>query len=268
MELGQRIRQARLEAGLSQRQLCGDVITRNMLSQIENGSARPSMDTLRYLSARLGKSMSYFLEEDALTSPNLACMSAARAAFSSGDAAGAKKMLEAYRAPDPVFDQEQQLLLACCCMDMAEKAISENRMPYAAGLLSQAARTHSVYHTRAMEYRRICLLRQTGTEDPAVLSAALPCLDDALLLKAEAALSAADPNRCLRYLEAAEDHTAAHWNLLRGEAAFLDKQYAAAAEYYEKAESTIPQQVWPKLEICYRELGNYKKAYAYALKQR
>ena len=63
MELGQRLRQARLEAGLSQRQLCGEVITRNMLSQIENGSARPSMETLRYLASRLGKPISFFLEE-------------------------------------------------------------------------------------------------------------------------------------------------------------------------------------------------------------
>ena len=55
MELGQRLKAARLEMGLSQRQLCGDVITRNMLSQIENGSARPSMDTLRYLAAQLGR---------------------------------------------------------------------------------------------------------------------------------------------------------------------------------------------------------------------
>ena len=48
MELGQRIKAVRLEKGLSQRQLCGSMITRNMLSQIENGSARPSMDTLAY----------------------------------------------------------------------------------------------------------------------------------------------------------------------------------------------------------------------------
>ena len=52
MELGEKIKQARLEAGLSQRQLCGDTVTRNMLSQIENGSARPSMDTLRFFAAR------------------------------------------------------------------------------------------------------------------------------------------------------------------------------------------------------------------------
>ena len=53
MTLGEKLKQARLDAGLSPRQLCGDVITRNMLSQIENGSARPSMATLSYLASRL-----------------------------------------------------------------------------------------------------------------------------------------------------------------------------------------------------------------------
>ena len=49
MAVGDKLKAARLEAGLSQRQLCGDVITRNMLSQIENGSANPSVATLQYL---------------------------------------------------------------------------------------------------------------------------------------------------------------------------------------------------------------------------
>ena len=34
MSLGEKLRQARLEAGLSQRALCGGEITRNMLSRI------------------------------------------------------------------------------------------------------------------------------------------------------------------------------------------------------------------------------------------
>ena len=60
MELGEKLRQARLRLGLSQRQVCGDQITRNMLSRIENGAARPSMKTLGCLAARLGKPVSYF----------------------------------------------------------------------------------------------------------------------------------------------------------------------------------------------------------------
>ena len=64
MTIGEKLRTARLEAGLSQRQLCADVITRNMLSQIENGSARPSMDTLIFLAQQLNRPVSYFLEEE------------------------------------------------------------------------------------------------------------------------------------------------------------------------------------------------------------
>ena len=79
MTLGEKIKQARLEAGLSQRQLCGEEVTRNMLSQIENGSAKPSMATLSYFATRLGKSVSFFLEEEAVCSPNQEIMTAARA---------------------------------------------------------------------------------------------------------------------------------------------------------------------------------------------
>ena len=41
MELGEKLKAARLEAGLSQKALCGDTVTRNMLSQI--GSMIPNI---------------------------------------------------------------------------------------------------------------------------------------------------------------------------------------------------------------------------------
>ena len=69
MDIGERLKSARLEAGLSQRQLCGDRIPRNMLSQIEHGTAAPSMDTLRYFAQQLNKPLGWFLEEEAVVSP-------------------------------------------------------------------------------------------------------------------------------------------------------------------------------------------------------
>ena len=81
MELGQRIKAARLEAGLSQRQLCGEYMTRNMLSLIENGAARPSMETLVFLAKALGKPVSFFLEEQMPEDPNWAPMAQARQAL-------------------------------------------------------------------------------------------------------------------------------------------------------------------------------------------
>lgn len=98
----------RLEAGLSQRALCGDEITRNMLSRIENGAARPSMKTLRFLAARLDKPVSYFLEEDTVCSPNQESMTAARRLFDGEDYAGAMQALAQYRAPDEIYDREKR----------------------------------------------------------------------------------------------------------------------------------------------------------------
>ena len=106
MSIGERIRQARLEKGISQRELCGEEITRNMLSLIENGAASPSLTTLQYLAGRLDKKVSWFLDEDTVSSPNQACITAAYSAWRAGDPAGAGSILEAYASPDPVFDRD------------------------------------------------------------------------------------------------------------------------------------------------------------------
>lgn len=48
-ELGKRIKEARLAKKMTQSEVVGDFITRNMLSQIESGVACPSIKTLQYL---------------------------------------------------------------------------------------------------------------------------------------------------------------------------------------------------------------------------
>lgn len=48
-ELGRIIKEARIARRMTQSEVVGDFITRNMLSQIENGNAAPSMRTLQYL---------------------------------------------------------------------------------------------------------------------------------------------------------------------------------------------------------------------------
>lgn len=49
-ELGRRLKSARLARKMTQSDVVGSFITRNMLSQIESGTATPSMKTLEYLS--------------------------------------------------------------------------------------------------------------------------------------------------------------------------------------------------------------------------
>ena len=62
--LGQKIKKSRLDSRLTQQDLAGNFITRNMLSKIESGTATPSLKTLQYLAQRLDKPISYFLDTD------------------------------------------------------------------------------------------------------------------------------------------------------------------------------------------------------------
>lgn len=269
MELGKRLKQARLEAGLSQRQLCGGEITRNMLSQIENGAARPSMDTLRYLAARLGKPISFFLEEAAVTSPNQEAMASARQAFRDGNWSGVLAALADYREPDPVFDGEWVLLSVSALLGLAETALTEKRLPYARELLERAEELSEkgIYCTQELERRRLLLLGAAGGAKGDICIR-LPSLDGELLLRAAAALEAGNPVRAAALLDAAEDRQSARWNFLRGEAYLAEEDYTAAAACYHRAEERDPERTAPRLERCYRELEDFKQAYFYACKQR
>ena len=256
MELGKRLKEARLALGLSQRQLCGDEITRNMLSQIENGSARPSMDTLRYLASQLGKPVSYFLEEEIVTSPNQNIMASAREAFGAGDWQTVLKVLEDYHPRDPLFDEEMGLLRFCALMDGAEAALGEGKRPYALDLLDRADKVKTIYR----DNRRFALLMAK-----AGMATALPDLDEELLLRAELT---EDPRRAAALLDAAENRETPRWNLLRGRAYAETGDYESAVRCLTEAEEACPRETIPLLEQCYRELEDYKMAYLYACKQK
>lgn len=253
MDIGGKLRQARLEAGLSQRQLCGDMITRNMLSLIENGSARPSMDTLVYLAGKLNRPISYFLEDGATSAPNAGCMEKAREAYLNQKYPEAAAILQEYQ-PDGVQDAEFGLLKKLVLLAMAEEAL--DRPLYARELLGQAAEAETCYQIPELEQRRLLLLAQAGAED-----VVLPGNDRWLLCRAKAALNKGDTQRCIALLEACEEQTGRQWRFLRGEAAFACEAYAQAAEYY-------PEDCYARLEECWRNLGDYKKAYEMLSKQR
>jgi len=163
MDMGSKIKQARLEAGLSQRQVCGDTITRNMLSQIENGVARPSMDTLKFLAAQLGKSVSFFLEETAVETPNPQVMADARQAYAQHRFADLLDILAAYRSPDPLFDEEMWYLSALAALGRAEELLRMGDAAAAAALLEQVHRG-SIYYRPDLEQRRRLMLEKAYQE--------------------------------------------------------------------------------------------------------
>ena len=64
MHIGEKIKRLRTAKLMTQSELVGGEITRNMLSRIENGAAQPSMATIKYIAERLNVSAGFLLADE------------------------------------------------------------------------------------------------------------------------------------------------------------------------------------------------------------
>lgn len=251
MELGEKLRQERLALGLSQREVCGDQITRNMLSRIEHGQVTPSMKTLRYLASALQRPVGYFLGE-ATPCVNQRVMDGAKESFAQGKYAKTLLLLGDYRAPDPLYDWEMGMLGYLSCLEAARIAMGEGRLPVAGKLLGQAKQFQSPYITDALTQLREELLSSLENGQGKACS-----LDEALLLQARRAVEDRGYERAERLLEAVE-HRDKNWYLLRGTLELRRGSYAQAEKLLLLAEE---EPALPLLEECYRAQGDFERAY-------
>lgn len=257
MELGERLRRARLAAGLSQRQLVGDRITRNMLSQIEHGTAAPSMETLRYLAERLGRPVSYFLDQGEAD-----FLERAWSSFDSGDDAGALQLLEQLREQT----RESRLLKSLALLRLAQISAEQGRDVYARKLLDQAQELEGeIPWLPELKIRRLQISARLHL---AVDPAALPSLDQQLYLHAYVCMRSDAPEQAAAYLDACQDRTASPWRLLRARTYMAQREYTPAAQLLRQEEKRCPEEAIPLLEQCFRELGDFQQAYHYACLQR
>jgi tetratricopeptide (TPR) repeat protein len=106
-QLGQRLREARTAAGLSQAQLGSPYYTRAHVSAIELGKIRPAMKSLEHMAAKLGKPASHFMEDRRLEEgrgERAVAMARAHQLTAEGKASEAIKILT------PLLEQQQTRL--------------------------------------------------------------------------------------------------------------------------------------------------------------
>lgn len=110
MTAGEKIKALRKEKKLTQSALTEGLITRNMLSQIENGVANPSLSTLSAIAERLSVPLEYLLSDSASPSDmeRLKSREKVRELYAEGNKDDAAKLLEKYE------DDESALLSALC----------------------------------------------------------------------------------------------------------------------------------------------------------
>lgn len=274
MRIGEKIKMLRTRKLMTQSELAGTEITRNMLSRIENGVAQPSLDTLRYIAGRLNVSPGFLLAEgeDEQLYFKRNDISGIKTTYLSGDNRICRDMcLNSLSAKD----DEIQLILAECTLGIAVEEFCAGRLRSACEYFDMAleACTETIYDTdrissvAAVYFRYMRGLSATLSSDIIDENEAhvYSALNDAFCVYALAFLG----DRSVSVMPAAGSPYAMHVDAL---GRMNEKNYAQAYEYLHAAlmsEEPLPEPVlyfiFRDLEICCKELEDFKGAYEYSL---
>ena len=263
MTMGERLRRAREEAGLSQRQVCGDQITRNQLSQLEHDRVGPSVETLRYLAGQLGRPVSYFLDRHA---SNLLALQEARIRADPGEALRA---LEGYQPDGSAYDDLAALLESILSPGGIGSGGCRGQTPLCQKLGRPGTGSLDPVRLSGRRPGSGGSLREAELAGgPDFLPAAKAWVRDReTVLLARLSLAQDCPARALALLEGVPDQS-----LLQGQALYRLGRYQEALELLRCAEvQATPEEappIWQLLEACCRESGDYRGAYEYAAKLR
>jgi tetratricopeptide (TPR) repeat protein len=137
-QIGDRIRTARVEAGLSQAELGAPHFTRAYVSAIELGKVRPAMKSLDFMAQKLGKPTSYFVEDtkaDRRRQEQAAAIARGSQLISEGNASEAIALLE------PLLKQATTPVERAVLQRSLGRAYTQaRRAPEAISVLSDALR--------------------------------------------------------------------------------------------------------------------------------
>ena len=280
MTLGEKLKKARLERGLTQSQVCGEHITRNMLSQLENDLASPSVRTLEHLADALGVSVGWLLESD----PVREKLDEARQLYRGG---AYKECFLLLNCADNIGD-EGVLLFIRSALQVCESALSDGRLREAEQVAAAAAErcgeslyTGSTELLRAHSVLLRCMMERGETAEELLRMVRSDCAaasqqEQCIMLTARHDLLQNDPEAALRQLQTVPEpgpEQVGEWLILRGMAYLQRAQLPEAEDELHRAESAPRlnrlqrRELYRLLEQCSREREDYRQAYFYAQRQ-
>lgn len=150
MNIGDKIKQLRARKGMTQSELVGDCVSRNMLSLIENGHANPSLQTLEAVAAKLKVTPAFLLadaEEQAFLLKQ-AQMADIRIAFSGKNYRIAADLCRRLYEEGLEKDDEVDLIMAESLLENAKEALFSDYVRVACRMFDEAV----FYAARTMYY--------------------------------------------------------------------------------------------------------------------
>lgn len=158
MNIGKKIKNLRVEKMMTQSELAGAEITRNMLSQIENGSANPSISTVIYLAKKLGVPAGYLLSEgdEEFLYVKTAAMRNIKRAYADRNFELCRDMC---MSSFDEYDDELELIVTDCCIGQAEQCIKNGKLHKARELLDEAlSHAEKTVYTTSVQKSRILVM--------------------------------------------------------------------------------------------------------------
>jgi transcriptional regulator with XRE-family HTH domain len=288
MTLGQKIREARIQMGLTQKQLVGDQITRNMLSKIENDSATPSVRTLEYLAKKLALPAGYFIEDSIYSSSaSPDGLDPMREAYRDGRYLDCIGLLEEDKTAGTT--DEGYLLHARSALAAAHESILAGDFASAKEFADSADyyNKEGIYYSAEIDAEMSLILAECALvldisefEDNArEFERAIRTISFSArygLARAEFLLKTGETELASRILDRLSEVTGRLKTkrlYLKGLLLMAQSRFADAADMLTGAEAgldsdpTLAPGIYSALETCYREQEDFKMAYHYASKQ-
>ena len=281
MDIGKKIKKLRNEKFMTQAELAGDSITRNMLSCIENGTALPSLATLKYIASKLNISAGYLLADE--TEEQIYIKMDEMANIKNAYLSKNFKICRDMCAESPVqLDDEMNLIFAESALSLGIESFNEGKLRAACEYFDEAMSVaeRTVYNTDRLVAIAAAYFRYMGR-----ISATL---SSDFIDESEAEIFAALSDDFSRYViafemiekgdaEAAEKlmsrvdehlpyalHIKAKRSMLEGK---YDEAYRALYLILinpYKIQEPFMYFVFCDLEICCKEIKNFKGAYEYS----
>ena len=272
MNIGKKIKDIRRQKRITQAELAKDVITRNMLSQIENGKATPSIPTLVHIANVLEIPVEYLISEN----ENL---------FDFTKKAFVEKLKKAYAAKkysDCIYiwessqnqaDDEISLIMAHSYLEYASILLSNGNLESAAAMLGKSLdfSDNTIYDTHDIK-AKITIFTAIARN---VQSPKLEFDEDEYISESNDSVY----SDLYNYLIENKDHKYANTIMerhLKAKELMRAFHYTEATEILAEIEadrarypvdSYILFSIYNDLEYCAKELSNFEDAYKYSSKR-
>ena len=273
MTVGEKIRLRRKELGLTQREVAGENMTRNLICRIERGDCLPSLDSLSAIAKALSVPVSYLVsEEDDFTAFAVGAMLPdLREAYAAGRFADVMTLIGKL-PPDGIAD-EVAYIGAAAALGLAERSMREGnlkKIPEYVEAAKEYAKKTVLPTDWILARAELCRAVAKSPESPRwevrreeYLAAAEKAIgyNDYLYLTDETGIAcnrdSINLHRKAREMLANRRYREALSTLL----ALEEKKSTGELTPY------FLYRIYSDTETCYRELGDFEMAYRYSSKR-